>query len=187
MWMNTDYAFKNGFELHYKNIKPKIIAEEYLENDGDDLYDYKVWCFNGNPEYSLFISNRKNHIKKIMSDKNWNYMSFYGSKNNDAHLPTKPKELTKLLELSKKLAEGFPHVRVDFYILNDGSFKFGEMTFTPASGIGRWNDEKYNKMLGDKIILPKQKYDYRKLFQSKSKRHRKPNARRRGVRNIRRF
>lgn len=55
-------------------------------------------------------------------------------------------------------------VRVDFYILNDGSIKFGELTFTPESGVSKFSYEKYDKMLGDKIVLPKEKYDYHNLF-----------------------
>lgn len=165
-WMNTDFAFCNGLELHYKNIQPKIIAEEYLENNGGDLYDYKVLNFNSSPEYILFVCDRKSGSQKVMFDKKWRKLPFYATKINDELLPPRPQKLNKLLELSKKLSEGFPFVRVDFYILNDGSIKFSEMTFTPASGQCKWNEDKYDKILGEKITLPKEKYDYHKLFEN---------------------
>lgn len=163
MWMNKNYMYQFGLEFHYKNIVPKIIAEEYLENDNNDLYDYKVWCDNGEPEYIMFLSNRKNGLKMSFFDKEWNLMPFHYSHPQHEEKIQKPKNLDKMIELSKKLSEGFPHVRVDFYILNDGSIKFGELTFTSLSGICRWNDEKYDRFLGDKIKLP-EKYDYHKLF-----------------------
>lgn len=46
-WMNTNFAFINGLELEYKNISHKIIAEEYIENYNNDIFDYKLWCYNG--------------------------------------------------------------------------------------------------------------------------------------------
>lgn len=46
-WMKLNFAYRNGLELHYMNIRPRIIAEAYLENDHDDLNDYKVFCFGG--------------------------------------------------------------------------------------------------------------------------------------------
>lgn len=163
-WMKTDYSTVYGVELHYKNIKPKILIEEYLENDNKDLYDYKVWCNNGEPEYIMFLSNRKKNLKMSFYDINWNLMPFYYSHpQHDTPIP-KPQNLDKMLELSKKLAKGFPHARIDFYILNDGSLKFGEITFTSCSGVCRWNDDKYDKFLGDKIILPDKKYDYKNIF-----------------------
>ena len=49
-WMKTNFAFVNGFELHYKDIPPKIIAEKYIENL-DQVYDYKIWCSNGKAKF----------------------------------------------------------------------------------------------------------------------------------------
>ena len=165
MWMNKNYMYQFGLEFHYKNIVPKIIAEEYLENNNNDLYDYKVWCDNGEPEYIMFLSNRKNGLKMSFFDKEWNLMPFHYSHPQHEEKIQKPKNLDKMIELSKKLSEGFPYVRVDFYVLNNGSIKFGELTFTSLSGVCRWNDEKYDRFLGDKIKLP-EKYDYHKLFEN---------------------
>ena len=51
-WMNTDFAFQNGFEMHYHNIERKIFIEEYKSDEAqkESLYDYKFWCFNGEPK-----------------------------------------------------------------------------------------------------------------------------------------
>jgi hypothetical protein len=52
------------------------------------------------------------------------------------------------------LSKEFYYVRVDFYVLDDDSFKFGEMTFTPGSGMGPWNLPEYNLKYGQLIHLP---------------------------------
>ena len=66
----------------------------------------------------------------------------------------KPENLDKMINLAEKLAEGFNHVRVDFYNLNDGRIYFGEMTFTSASGTCKWSDENINLEFGKLIELP---------------------------------
>ena len=164
-WMSTNFAFKFGLELQYLNIAPKIIAEQYLENGANDLYDYKVFCFNGKAESIMFLSERKQGLKMAFYDLNWNKLPFvYTYPRNEAEVP-KPQNLELLIKLSEKLAEGFAHVRVDFYILNDGSLKFGEMTFTSASGSCKWNPPEQDRIYGDLIKLPpKSPIPERKVF-----------------------
>lgn len=58
-WMKTNFAFAAGLELHYLNIQPRIIAEEYHENIEGDLYDYKAYCFDGRVESIAFLSGKK--------------------------------------------------------------------------------------------------------------------------------
>ncbi len=156
-WMNTNYAYVSGFELQYKDIMPKIIAEEFIQNEGNDLYDYKVWCFSGKPEYIMFLAERSLGLKMAFFDTSWNRMPFtYTYPPLEKDVP-KPDNLHELLELSRALSKGFSHVRVDFYRLDDGTFLFGEMTFTSLSGICNWNPAEYDILLGEKIKLPSEK------------------------------
>jgi len=59
-----------------------------------------------------------------------------------------------LVTVVKKLAEGFPFVRVDLYNL-DEKIIFGEMTFYPADGRLEFMPEEYNKIIGDYFTIPK--------------------------------
>ena len=155
-WLHTNFAFKAGLELHYKDIKPLIIAEKYIENDNQDLYDYKIWCFDGKAKYIQFLSERKEGLKMVFYDTEWNKQDFvYSYPRNEKDIE-KPKNLELLLTLAEKLAQGFSHVRVDFYILNDGSIKFGEMTFTSMSGVCKWVPNDTNKVMGDLIAINKE-------------------------------
>lgn len=151
-WMMEDYSFKNGFEMQYSDITPKIIAEEYMETK-NGLTDYKVWCFNGEVYYIQYISEREKYYKMAFFDKNWDRQDFISNHKALNYDIAKPKNLDKLIELSEILSNEFKYVRVDFYILDDGSIKFGEMTFTPASGILNWQPKSKNLELGDLINL----------------------------------
>jgi len=156
-WMKINYTFYSGFEFQYLNIKPKIIAEEYIENFDGDIYDYKVFCFNGKAESIVVNTDRNTNVKISTYDLNWNKLDYIYSFPLNKKMVPKPKNLDLLIELAEKLAEGFPHVRVDFYILNDGTIKFGEMTFSSMSGISRWKPIQQDKIFGDLIKLPLKK------------------------------
>jgi len=149
LWLSKNFAYRPAMELHYKDIKPRIVAEAYLENDNEELYDYKVWCFEGKAHYIEFINNRKHGMHVGFYDTEWNKLEFVSNikYTNDDIVP-KPDNLDELLELSEKLAKDFPHVRVDFYRLNDGRYIFGELTFTTAEGASKWSPRKYNDILG---------------------------------------
>lgn len=153
-WMNTNFAFVGGFELHYYNIEPKIIAEQYLENGNDDLYDYKVFCFDGKAESILTITERKTGLTKAFHDLKWNPLHFSTSLTLKQEAIPKPKNLDLLISVSEKLSQGFAHVRVDFYVLNDGSIKFGELTFTPTSSTSEWDPPEQDRIYGELIKLP---------------------------------
>ena len=159
-WMVENFAFHAGCELHYKNIQPKIIIEEYMENNSGDLYDYKFWCFDGKVEYIQFLSERNlGGLKMAFYDREWNKQNFVYSHPLDSKDMPRPENLDKMISLAEKLSKGFNHVRVDFYKLDDGRIVFGEMTFTSASGICKWNHEQINQFFGRKITLPERAYD----------------------------
>ena len=66
----------------------------------------------------------------------------------------RPKDLELLLDLSKKLSEGIPYLRVDFYINGKGLW-FGELTFFPGSGFERFDPDSFDYEIGSWITLPK--------------------------------
>ena len=157
-WLQEDFAFKNGFEMHYSAIPRKIIAEKYIENFDNDLYDYKVWCFNGKAHYVQFLSERNTDgLKMAFYDREWNKQDFVYSYPLDQKENKKPVNLNLLLSLAEKLSESFSHARVDFYITNDGRIYFGEITFTSYSGICHWEPKSTDLMLGQMLELNREK------------------------------
>lgn len=144
-------------EWPYKNIPRKIIAEELIElPDKQDLTDYKIYCFNGVPKYIQVIQDRNTKETIDFFDTEWKHMEFVGlnrSAKNAAVHPQRPSKLGEMLDIAKKLAKDIVFVRVDLYYTQDKIY-FGELTFFPASGMGRFTPDKYDKILGDMIKLP---------------------------------
>ena len=156
-WFKTNYAYNTG-ERHYESIKPRIIAEQFLENDGGELSDYKVFCFNGKAKYIMYLCDRDKGLKMAFYDTDWNKQPFtYSYPQLDKEVP-RPNCLTELLELSEIIARDFAFVRVDFYILNDGTIKFGEVTLASAGGFCKWYPSDYNLLLGNMVDL--EGFDY---------------------------
>ena len=156
-WLKINYCYlMGGLDVQYIHIKPRIIAEKFIENDGGDLYDYKFFCFDGEPKIILHILERytDKEERMIFYDTGWNLLPFNINVPLEQPDLPRPKNLDKMLEIARTLSQGFTAVRVDLYALNDGSIKFGEMTFTTESGISRWHPESANLYMGSLIHLP---------------------------------
>ena len=153
-WLSINFAFRAGFEMQYAAIRPKVIIEKKIENEGyEDLIDYKFLCFDGVVKYIQLIVDRSTNMSMVFYDLNWVKQSFtYNYPLYDKEI-SKPDNLDLMVNLAQKLAEGFKFVRVDFYRLNDGTIYFGEMTFTPYSGYFKWNKGDTDRMLGDLLKI----------------------------------
>lgn len=149
--------YKNFREWPYKNVKKRIIAEEYIEVRGQqDLPDYKFFCFNGEPKYCQVIAGRSTGITTIdWYDKEWKHQPFHEPKDYpfSNKIQHKPNCLNEMWNFAAKLSEGQPFLRVDFYEINN-QVKFGELTFFPTSGMGGFKPEEWDYKFGELIKLP---------------------------------
>ncbi|HCU0192420.1 glycosyltransferase [Proteus mirabilis] len=140
-------------EWHYKNIKPKIICEEYIDifsSEGEKYQpeDYKIHCFHGTPQILEIQFQRFNESRHInIYDTKWNLLPFLMGFPNTPYDVPKPINLDKLLILSTKLSKDFDYCRVDFYIAK-GKIFFGEMTFTPCNGLDTFNPTEWDEKIG---------------------------------------
>ncbi len=148
-----------GREWPYKNVKPRIIVEKYMEDKAqEELKDYKFMSFNGKVKCSFVCSDRygEDGLKVDFYDLEWNKMPFQRHYPNSKENIQKPKNYELMIQLAEKLSNGIPFVRVDFYEIN-GKVYFGELTFFPGSGFEEFTPEKYDRILGDMLELPKKK------------------------------
>lgn len=155
-WLDTDFLPSYG-EWFYGIEKPRVIIEKFLEgNDGTVPDDYKVFCFNGEPEYIRVTKEVSENTKHNVYDVDWKLKKGYsmGFENFKEEVE-KPDLLEEIIRISKILSDGFPHVRVDFFIIKNNIF-FGEMTFTSGAGFGSIEPEEFNIELGNYIQLPKE-------------------------------
>lgn len=144
-----------GREWPYKNVKPRIIIEKFLDDEkNEDLIDYKIMCFNGKAQCSFLCLNRrsKEGLNVDFYDLNWNKMPFERHYKQSNIVMEKPENYDLMIELAEKLAKNIPFVRVDFYDIK-GKVYFGELTFYPGSGMEEFNPEEWDKKLGDLLVL----------------------------------
>lgn len=140
-------------EWPYKDVPHRIIAEKYIEDESGELNDYKVFNFGGEPRMIQVDYNRFNgHLRNLYSPKWDRINATMGYPSDPSREFPKPEVLDELLELCKKLSVGIPHVRTDFYIVNNKIY-FGEMTFYHSSGFQKITPKEFEKALGDWIIL----------------------------------
>lgn len=149
--------YYSGREWPYKNIKPRVFAEEYMEDSTlHELRDYKFFTFNGVPKIMHLVSNRQNASEETYGDffdMDFNHLDLTMGHANAPDCPQKPQNFEKMKDFAAILAKGTAHLRVDFYEV-DGEVYFGELTFYQDSGFANIKPEKWNKTLGDWIILP---------------------------------
>ncbi|MDR0437869.1 MAG: glycosyl transferase [Bacteroidales bacterium] len=148
--------FYSGRTWAYKNVKPRIIAEQYIEDSNEKiLQDYKIFTFNGKPKLiQVHFSKDENHKANFYST-DWVFQDFCLKEPNDKnHYIEKPKYLEDMLNFAEVLSQGTYHLRVDFYYPNNKLY-FGELTFHNWSGTGKFTPESYDELLGSWINLPK--------------------------------
>lgn len=141
-------------EWPYKGVKPRIIAEQMLEDASGDLHDYKFYCFNGDPKFLLVSSDRFTNHNFNYFDLNFNKMNITSAMGaQSSTLPEKPGTLDEMKEIAKKLCQGIPHVRIDLYSCN-GHVYFGEMTFFDSSGYDNFSSDEWDLKVGSWLHLP---------------------------------
>lgn len=148
-------------EWAYKNIQPLIICEEYLKPSAPEKFvDFNFFCFNGQPKLVMYnlglCAENGDHAdgKRAIFDE---YFQPVDMTTNVEVLPysqvSKPEQFEQMLEYAKILSKPFPHVRVDFFLV-DNEIHFGELTFYSGGGFGKFYPEKWQKIMGDWFILP---------------------------------
>lgn len=153
-WLKLD-TFVFGREWNYKNIKPRIVVEKFL--DYTPLYDYKFMCFNGVPKYVQLNNDLDGkHYVDFYDIEGWTHLpiTYMGFERSSRDIE-KPKQLAEMIELASKLSKRFPFVRVDFYNFND-TVILGELTFFPSSGLRPIIPEnyEYDEKFGELLSLP---------------------------------
>ncbi len=153
--LKTNFFYQTR-EWPYKNVRPRIIAEKYLENKGDDgLTDYKIHNFNGVPKLILVCKNRykESGLTEDFFTCGWEHINLKRPNvNNDDVAIKRPPLLEDMLNLSRKLSQGTKFVRTDFYTMNDKIY-FGEITFYPASGFKQFEPFDWDRKLGDWLMI----------------------------------
>lgn len=126
--LKNDYYVSHR-EWPYKNVKHRIIAEKYMEDEsGYELKDYKFFCFDGEPKIFFIATDRPHDTRFDFFDMDFHHLPFAQGHPWARHELKKPEKFEEMIDIARKLSKGMPHVRVDLYNIN-GQIYFGELTF----------------------------------------------------------
>ncbi len=149
-------------EKPYLNVPRKIIAEKFMAEHREkedaklsDLPDYKFFCFNGEPHYCQVIRDRNTKETIDFYDMEWNHMPFVGLNpvvKNGTTPVAKPTNIGTMKDICRKLSKDLRFSRIDLYLI-DNKVYFGEITFYPAAGFGKFSPTEWNEYLGELIKL----------------------------------
>jgi hypothetical protein len=137
--MKKHYGGKSC-EYHYRLIEPRILAEQLLV-DGDDVpADYNFFCYHGRNgfDYAIAIDSPRTP-KAVHFDKHWNVLEGEFTADEAARL-VNPPNFDEMVRVAEALSRGFDFVRIDLYNVA-GRVYFGEVTCTPAGGLGPVENE----------------------------------------------
>lgn len=160
-WLKEEYIPCYG-EWFYGIVKPRIIVEEFLTDNGvDSPKDYKMYCFNNiNGDHGVGFTSvdteRFTSHKKTIYDGNWKILNdvTVGFPNDTVNICARPNLYEDMIKYALKLSKNFPHVRVDFYIVNNKIY-FGELTFTNCAGFAKIKPYSFNERVGSWIDISK--------------------------------
>jgi hypothetical protein len=149
---NNHYYFSR--EWAYKDIPPKILCEELLEDNGRTPIDYKFFCFDGEPKYFTVDIDRFGEHKENFYNLYWQPINLRSTYPRSAKEIEKPKCFPEMVEIAQKLSENMPFVRVDLCFIKNTIY-FGEMTFYHYAGFEKLEPDYYSNLFGTYLILPK--------------------------------
>ena len=150
--MNCKDYYKCSREWVYKGVKPRIIAEEYLEDSTfEDLVNYKFWCFNGKPQI-MYITVKTDDIWENFYDMEFNQLEISHGFKQYKGIISKPLQFERMKELAEVLSDNFYHIRIDFYQIS-GKIKFSEYTFYDWAGFRPFDNIEWDYKIGDLFNL----------------------------------
>ena len=154
--LRTDYYHYVGKQWAYKGVERRIIAEEFLDEENNSgLTDYKFMVFGGECRCVFVCSGRQSKLRLDAYDMEWQLMPFTRNRHpNMLQRVPRPKCYDTMLMLAEKIAKFVdnPFVRVDFYQVK-GKVYFGEVTFYPEGGLGKFKPAEWDAILGNWIDL----------------------------------
>ena len=148
VWLRREAnSYYDSFNWGYRDIAPVVFAEPYL-SEASTASEYKVFCFHGNPEFTLIESNTPSGVwMRTCVDNNANPLPFtFGSQQHTGNVQI-PEDFHTMLDMAQKLSAPFPFVRVDF-LGEPGKRMVGEMTFYSGGGFSVITPDEWDKKLG---------------------------------------
>lgn len=144
-----------GREWAYYGLCSEIVVEKLLvnrENPEAGINDYKIFCYDGKPEYIIVDVDRYIGHKRNFYDTKWNNLHISSDCPASNRGIEKPDNFERMMKIAEILSKGFPYVRVDLYN-QEGRIYFGELTFYPWSGYVQFMPDEWDYKFGEPLRL----------------------------------
>lgn len=145
VWLKENFYYKDR-EKNYKNIKPRIMCDKFIQPLDGELEEYKLFCFKG--KVGFIQHNKEINFKRYSNifSSTWDMLpvkyGYSGFKNDK-----KPINGDELISVAEKLSKEFEFVRVDLYNI-DGKIIFSELTFHSGGGLIPFEPKNYDRLFG---------------------------------------
>lgn len=158
-WLGLRQAMKGGFELHYEYCEPRIVCERFLrDGTGGGCGTTSSWCStasSSSPSLWTDVRGARCGGPTCRTGPEPPSIEYTCEAVRASDVPP-PSGLETMLRLASRLGKGFACARIDFYEVR-GRVYFGEITFTDADGLSEFVPARYNRIFGDRIVLPEKK------------------------------
>lgn len=148
--LSSKYGYGNG-ELWYNDIQPLAFCEKTIKTEsGEAPPDFKFHVFNRSQGKKIILQvdyDRFSDHNRTFYDERLNVIDVSLEYKNYFRPISTPENYEQMLRYVHLLAEDFNYVRVDLYNVT-GKIYFGEMTFAPDGGFGRFNQRRYDVAWG---------------------------------------
>ena len=159
-WMGRTYGLGSA-EWHYSGIKPRIIAERYIEPYDGRLMQFQLYCFNGKPTFFLArndLTGGLGHAIRLSYDLDWKRLFYRKGEEAVADGYEQPHNLRRMIECARELGRPFPHVRVDFFEVGQ-ALTLGELTFSTSANVLSTLQDDVLERLGRELRLPRRSWN----------------------------
>lgn len=144
--------YYRGREWAYKNVKPRVIAEKFMEDGNKRLIDYKFFCFNGRVEFMFIATGRGLDLRFDFFTRDFKHINTTNGVPNADITPNKPESYEEMIIIAEKLANGINNVRVDLYDI-DNKVYFSELTFYHNGGMVAFEPYEMDERLGKYFLM----------------------------------
>jgi len=152
--LQTNYYYQHR-EWGYKDIRPRVICEHLIHTrDGNQPRDYKYFCFDGEPRFLVVVTDRATGAMMNFYDLEWNVLPVTQHYPPINYVLDRPGKFSAMIDIARKLAQGFRHMRVDMYLDAEENIFVGELTFYHFAGIVKFEPEEYDEYFGRFFHLP---------------------------------
>jgi hypothetical protein len=149
-WLSTKYdtvSYDN--ETHYRAIPPLILVEKLVDDGVHDFpLDYKLFCFHQTAHFVQVDIGRHAKRTKTIYDREWRDTGIQFIYPRGELVP-RPPRLSEMLQVAERLSGDFDFCRVDLYAPDAERILFGEITMSPAGGLGRFTPREWDHRLGE--------------------------------------